>query len=96
MEDKKRGEEEQDIKDWICEIKAMSFETALARLEQIVSDLEHGETALEESIQLYEKGSLLKAHCEERLAKAQMRIDKVIVKEGKTVLEAMEADSEES
>ena len=57
----------------------LSFEAALQRLEQIVSRLESGQAPLEESIALYEEGARLKAHCEERLKAAQLRVEKIVV-----------------
>jgi exodeoxyribonuclease VII small subunit len=57
----------------------LSFEDALQRLEAIVSKLESGQAPLEESIKLYEEGALLKAHCENRLRAAQLRVDKIVV-----------------
>lgn len=57
----------------------LSFEDALARLEQIVSRLESGQAPLEESITLYEEGARLKALCEERLKAAQLRVEKIVV-----------------
>lgn len=57
----------------------LSFEDALARLETIVSRLESGQAPLEESITLYEEGAALKAHCEKRLAAAQLRVEKIVV-----------------
>ena len=57
----------------------LSFEDALQRLEQIVQKLESGQAPLEESIRLYEEGARLKAHCEERLKAAQLRVEKIVV-----------------
>lgn len=57
----------------------LSFEDALQRLETIVSRLESGQAGLEESITLYEQGALLKAHCENRLKAAQLRVEKIVV-----------------
>ena len=59
-------------------IAGMSFEAALAELEQLVARLESGQASLEDSIALYERGAALKAHCEERLKQAQMRIDQIV------------------
>ena len=59
------------------DIAKMPFETALAELEAIVDKLEKGSVALEESIQLYERGELLKKHCEQLLKSAEMRIEKI-------------------
>ncbi|MGY6696334.1 MAG: exodeoxyribonuclease VII small subunit [Roseinatronobacter sp.] len=55
-------------------VEEMSFEEALRGLEDIVSRLERGDVALEESIALYERGASLKKHCEARLSAAQMRV----------------------
>lgn len=60
------------------EIQALSFEQALSELEQIVSRLESGQAPLEDSIRMYERGAALKAHCEERLKAAQLRVEKIV------------------
>ncbi len=59
------------------DIAAMSFEEALAELEAIVRRLETGQTKLEEGITAYERGSLLRAHCEAKLRDAQARIEMI-------------------
>ena len=59
------------------EIAALSFEDALAQLEKIVRDLESGQGRLDEAIQAYERGALLKAHCEATLREAQARIERI-------------------
>lgn len=59
------------------EVAALSFEKALAELEQIVDRLEKGTVALEDSIALYERGEALKAHCEALLKTAEQRIEKI-------------------
>ena len=46
-----------------AEIAKLSFEDALAELEQIVRRLEGGAGKLDEAIQSYERGALLKRHC---------------------------------
>lgn len=59
------------------DVKAMSFEQALAELEQIVSTLESGKAPLAESIRIYERGEALKSHCESLLKAAEARIEKI-------------------
>ncbi len=49
----------------------------MAELEGIVDKLEKGSVALEESIVLYERGELLKSHCDTLLKNAEMRIEKI-------------------
>jgi len=61
------------------DIAALSFEKALAELEDIVGKLESGGVALEDSIALYERGAALKAHCEAKLKSAQEKIEKIVV-----------------
>jgi exodeoxyribonuclease VII small subunit len=63
-------------------IAAMSFEEALAELEKIVQRLESGSAPLEESISIYERGAALKAHCEQRLEQARLRVEKVVLSQG--------------
>lgn len=59
------------------DIAEMSFETALAELEQIVGRLEHGDVPLAESIQIYERGEALRAHSDKLLAKAEAKVEKL-------------------
>lgn len=61
------------------DIVKMSFEEALAELEQIVRRLEGGAGKLDEAIQSYERGAQLKRHCEAKLREAQARVDKVVM-----------------
>ncbi len=61
------------------DIAAMTFEQALAELESVVGKLESGQVGLEESIDMYTRGALLKQHCAAKLADAQARIEKVVV-----------------
>jgi exodeoxyribonuclease VII small subunit len=60
------------------EIGEMSFEEALRALEDVVRKLESGDVPLEESIGLYERGELLRRHCQARLDAAQARIEKIV------------------
>jgi exodeoxyribonuclease VII small subunit len=62
-----------------ADIAVLSFEQALAELEQIVARLESGQAPLEDSIGMYERGAALKAHCEARLAAARLRVEKIVV-----------------
>ena len=60
------------------DINGLTFEKALAELEGIVQKLETGTAELEESIELYERGASLKAHCEGKLKAAQEKIEKIV------------------
>lgn len=55
----------------------MSFEAALAELEQVVARLESGDVPLEDSIELYARGADLRALCEEKLKAAETRVSQI-------------------
>ncbi|WP_427454630.1 exodeoxyribonuclease VII small subunit [Litorimonas sp. WD9-15] len=63
----------------MSDIKDMSFEDALKELEGIVDRLERGDAPLEESIDIYQRGAKLKAHCEGKLKSAQMKVEKIVL-----------------
>ncbi|GHD05877.1 exodeoxyribonuclease VII small subunit [Tianweitania populi] len=66
------------------DIKAMTFEQALAALEQIVDDLERGDVPLDQSIRIYERGEALKDHCDRLLKAAEAKVEKIrLSREGK-------------
>ena len=58
-------------------IASLSFEGALAELEDIVRKLEQGKSDLEAAISAYERGAALKEHCEKKLKEAKTRVDKI-------------------
>ena len=60
--------------------KAMSFEQALEELRGIVDGLERGDGSLDQSIKAYERGSLLRMHCDAKLREAHMKIEQIRVK----------------
>lgn len=59
------------------DIAKMSFEDAMAALEGVVRELEHGEVPLEKSIALYEHGAALKKHCEAKLKAAEQKVAQI-------------------
>jgi|TARA_R110002072_G_C7834082_1_gene524426 exodeoxyribonuclease VII small subunit len=65
-------------------IAEMTFEEALKELEQVVGQLETGTVELEKSIDFYDRGALLKKHCEAKLAQAQARIEQITMAENGT------------
>jgi exodeoxyribonuclease VII small subunit len=52
----------------------LTFEAAMARLEQIVADLESGKLSLEESLKKFEEGVTLGKTCRDFLDRADVRI----------------------
>lgn len=59
-------------------LASLSFEDALAELERIVRGLETGQQKLEDAIASYERGTLLKRHCEAKLAEAEARVQAIV------------------
>lgn len=60
-----------------ADIDKMSFETALAELEQIVTRLERGDIPLSDSISAYERGEALRSRCETLLKDAELKVEKI-------------------
>ncbi|MGO8955659.1 MAG: exodeoxyribonuclease VII small subunit [Rhodomicrobium sp.] len=60
-----------------ADIKGMSFEVALKELEQIVTRLERGDVDLEQSIEIYERGEALRAHCDQLLKRAEAKVERI-------------------
>ena len=54
--------------------KEMTFEAAMARLEEVVGQLESGNAPLDEALALYEEGIALVRACSDRLEHAEQRI----------------------
>lgn len=73
-------------------IEELSFEDALKELERIVAQLESGQALLEQSIDLYSRGALLKAHCERKLEQARLRVEQIVVGPGGEAVRAEPAE----
>ncbi|MBC7811863.1 MAG: exodeoxyribonuclease VII small subunit [Burkholderiales bacterium] len=58
-------------------LSELSFETAYAELETIITQLESGEFPLEESVTLFERGRKLSQYCQSLLDKAELRINQL-------------------
>ncbi len=75
------------------DIQKLSFEEGLAELEKIITQLEDGKVTLDESIDIYTRGSQLRAHCESKLKSAKEKIDKIIpLEDGSFGSESVEID----
>ena len=62
----------------------LSYEEAYKNLEDILLKLESGNTSLDESLSLYEKGIKLYRHCNKLLEEATLKINK-FDKDGKEI-----------
>ncbi len=72
-------------------IENMSFEEALAELEQIVRKIDTGQEDLATAVESFERGMSLKSHCEKMLQNAKLKIEKIVTsEEGK--LKAVEVE----
>lgn len=56
-------------------MKELTFEKALEKLEEIVSELEAGNLSLDSSMKKYEEGIKMARLCQEKLDKAKARIE---------------------
>lgn len=65
----------------MAEIKKLSLEEAMERLEKIVAEMENDKLPLEKSLKLYEEGVGLVALCSEQLEAAKRKIQ--ILQNGK-------------
>ena len=75
------------------DIAALSFEDSLMELERIVRQLEEGKAKLDDAIRFYERGTLLKRHCELKLREAQAKVDRIALSgDGSVSLEPARID----
>jgi len=61
-----------------------TFETHLAELEEVVRQLETGDLPLEQSLELFEKGTRLSESCRKQLEDAESRVE-VLLRRGEQV-----------
>lgn len=62
----------------------MTFEAALARLSEIVDQMENGDASLDESLKLFEEGSKLASFCYGKLSSAEQKIKTITEREDQT------------
>ena len=67
-------------------IEKMTFEEAMNELEELVDSLDKGEISLDEAIAAYDRGSLLKDHCQKKLDAAKMKVETINVSENSDLL----------
>jgi len=64
--------------DGAADIDGLAFDQALAELQSVVGRLETGGLPLESSIELYERGVRLHAHCARLLTQAELRVQRLV------------------
>lgn len=71
------------------------FEAALARLEEIVQELEKGDLPLEQSLKLFEEGIKLSRICNSRLEEAERKVEILMKdKNGNVTAQAFKEEEE--
>ncbi|SDO84519.1 exodeoxyribonuclease VII small subunit [Desulforhopalus singaporensis] len=71
-----------------------TFESALAKLEQITEELEDGQLSLENSLKKFDEGIQLATFCSRQLEEAKAKVELLLEKNGKT--ETVPFDGQES
>jgi len=56
----------------------LTFEDALAELDQIVRGLEGGALKLDAAVLAFERGVMLRRHCEAKLAEVEARVEALV------------------
>ncbi len=60
------------------ELRVKDFETALKSLEDIVSQLEAGDLALDRALELFEEGVKISRFCNTKLEEAERKVETLI------------------
>ena len=74
--------------------KELTFENAMARLEEIVGSLESGDFALDKSLSLFEEGIKLVRLCNNYLEKAESSVKKLINQDGELIEKDFDPETE--
>lgn len=69
-----------------------TFEESLARLEEIVADMDSGELDLDKMVAHFEEGSKLIKICSKKLNEVEQKIEKLVKKDGEIVTEPFDPD----
>ncbi len=72
------------------------FERSLARLEEVVRQLENAELSLDQAMKLFEEGVELSRDCQKQLEEAEGRVEILLKKaDGKIAAQPFEPENEE-
>ena len=77
------------------DLKELSFEEAIEKLETIVRELESGRTKLDDAVAAYEQAVALKNICESKLKAAELKIEKLDIDTNNKVISSDFIASEE-
>lgn len=73
----------------------VSFESAMERLDRIVSELESGDVPLEQAIELFQEGMKLSRLCSQKLEQVERKIEMLIEEEGSLQKKPFQPPAEE-
>ena len=76
--------------------QAPNFEESIARLEQLVSDLESGELSLEDSMRAFEQGIGLTRAAQKTLAQAEQKVQLLMEQDGEPTAQPFHEEGEDS
>jgi len=69
-------------------LEELTYEQAFEELETVISELESGQTTLEASLALYERGQGLARRCAELLDQAELRVRRLTDQEPDLTIES--------
>lgn len=70
----------------MVEKKELSFEEAMAELEEVVERLEQGDVPLEKAITMFQEGMALSKQCHEKLEQVEKKMDQILHEDGEIEL----------
>jgi len=76
-------------------VETPDFEAALAELEKIVSALEKGDLGLDAALKTFERGINLTRQCQAALKEAELKVQKLVEKDGQQTLEPFDSEDDE-
>ena len=74
--------------------ESLPFEDALKRLEQVVQQLEKGDTPLEQAIQLFDEGMKLADVCGKKLEWAEHQVEMLVKENGEWLKKPFEIEED--
>ncbi|MCH8501925.1 MAG: exodeoxyribonuclease VII small subunit [Aliidiomarina sp.] len=76
------------------EANQLDFEQAMQELEGIIKELESGDLSLENSLQKFERAVLLTRVSQDKLSKAEQRVQQLLQQNGNESLQALTSNNE--
>ena len=77
------------------EADKLDFEQAMQELEGIIKELESGDLSLENTLQKFERAVLLTRVSQDKLSKAEQRVQQLLQQNGNESLQALAGNNED-